>query len=163
MNLIIETRSLNSVLFVVQSLSHVWLSEIPWTAALQASLSFIISRSLLKFLSIESMTLSKISSLVAPFSSCPQSFPASRSFLMSWLFTSGGPSIGASASVFPMNIQDWFPLTLTGLISLQSKGLFLQHRNSKASILWCSAFFMVRLSHPYMMWWVMEKAILEKP
>ena len=45
---------------------------------------------------------------ITPFSSCPQSFPASGSFLMSWLFTSGGPSIGASASVFPMNIQDWF-------------------------------------------------------
>ena len=58
-----------------------------------------------------------------PFSSGPQSFPASRSFLMSWLFTSGGQSTGASASVLPMNIQGWFPLGLIGLISLQSKGL----------------------------------------
>ena len=58
------------------------------------------------------------------FFSCPQSFPASGSFPMSQFFTSGGQSIGtsASASVFPMNIQDWFPLGLTGLISLQSKG-----------------------------------------
>ena len=58
-------------------------------------------------------------------SSCPQSFPASGSFPMSQFFTSGGQSIGisASASVLPMNIQDWFPLGLTGLISLQSKGL----------------------------------------
>ena len=64
-----------------------------------------------------------ISSSVIPFSSCPQSFPASGSFLMSWLFVSGGQSIGASASVLPMNIQDWFPLGLTGLISLQSKRL----------------------------------------
>ena len=56
-------------------------------------------------------------------SSGPQSFPASRSFLMSWLFTSRGQSTGASASVLPMNIQGWFPLGLTGLISLQSKGL----------------------------------------
>ena len=64
-----------------------------------------------------------ISSSAAPFSSFPQSFPASGSFLMSWLFTSGGQSIGASASVLPMNIQSWFPLGLTGLISLQSKGL----------------------------------------
>ena len=56
-------------------------------------------------------------------SSGPQSFPASRSFLMSWLFTSGGQSTGASASVLPMSIQGWFPLGLTGLISLQSKGL----------------------------------------
>ena len=66
-----------------------------------------------------------ISSSVVPFSSCPQSFPASENFPMSWLFTSGGQIIGtsASASVFPMNIQGWFSLGLTGLISLQSKGL----------------------------------------
>ena len=66
-----------------------------------------------------------ISSSAVPFSSCLQSFPASGSFPMSQLFASGGQSIGASASalVLPMNIQDWFPLGLTGLISLQSKGL----------------------------------------
>ena len=66
-----------------------------------------------------------ISSSVIPFSSCPQSFPASRSFQMSQLFTSGGQSIGVSAStsVFLMNIQDRFPLGWTGWISLQSKGL----------------------------------------
>ena len=66
-----------------------------------------------------------ISSSVVPFSSCLQSFPALRSFLMSHLFASGGQSIRVSAStlVFPMNLQDWFPLGLTGWISLQSKGL----------------------------------------
>ena len=66
-----------------------------------------------------------ISSSVIPFSSCPQSFPASGSFQMSHVFTSGGQSSGvsASASVLPMNIQDWFPLGWTGWISLQSKGL----------------------------------------
>ena len=64
-----------------------------------------------------------ISSSVIPFSSCLRSFPPSGSFPMSWLFVSGGRSIGASASVLPMNIQDWFPLGLTGLISLLSKGL----------------------------------------
>ena len=58
-----------------------------------------------------------ISSFVVPFSSCPQSFPASWSFPMSQFFVSGGQSIGASASVLPMNIQDWFPLGWTGLIS----------------------------------------------
>ena len=65
-----------------------------------------------------------ISSSVLPFSSCPQSFPASGSFLMGQLFTSGGQSIGASASalVLPVNIQGWFPLGLIGLISLLSKG-----------------------------------------
>ena len=66
-----------------------------------------------------------ISSFVVPFSSCLQSFPASGSFPKSQFFTSGGQSIGvsASASVLPMNTQDWFPLGLTGLISLQSKEL----------------------------------------
>ena len=66
-----------------------------------------------------------ISSSVAPFPSCPQSFPASGSFPMSQLFTSGGQIIGASASILilPMNIQGWFPLGLTGWISLLSKGL----------------------------------------
>ena len=66
-----------------------------------------------------------ISSSVVPFSSCPQSFPASASFPVSWLFTSGGQNVGAStsASVLPANIQDWFPLGLTDLISLLSKGL----------------------------------------
>ena len=73
---------------------------------------------------------------------------------MSQIFASGGQSIGvsASASVLPVNIQGWFPLRLTGLISLQSKGLsrvLLQHHCSKASIVWHSAFFMVQLSHPY--------------
>ena len=66
-----------------------------------------------------------ISSSVVPFSSCPQSFPASRSFPMSQLFTSGGPSIGVSASTsgLSMNTQDWSPLGWTGWMSLQSKGL----------------------------------------
>ena len=101
--------------------------------------------------------------LVSPFSSCPQSFPASLSFPMSWLFPSCGQSIGASASVsvLPMNIQDWFPLGLTGLI-LQSKGLprvgssKLQTgvlpvlSSSKVTILLCSVFLMVQIAHPYM-------------
>ena len=73
---------------------------------------------------------------------------------MSQFFASGGQSFGvsASASVLPMNIQDWFPLGWTGWISLQSKGLLslLQHHSSKASILRCSAFFIVQLSQPYM-------------
>ena len=73
-----------------------------------------------------------ISSSVIPFSSCLQSFPTSGSFPRSQFFTSGGRSIGASAlaSVLPMNIQDWFPLGLTGLISLQSKGLLRVFSNT---------------------------------
>ena len=96
-----------------------------------------------------------ISSSAIPFSSCLQSFPASGSFPKTQFYPSGGQSIGvsASASVLPMNIQDWFPSGLTGLIFLQSKGLsrsLLQHHTSKVSILQCSAFFIVQLSHPYM-------------
>ena len=96
-----------------------------------------------------------ISSSVIPFFSCPQSFPASGCFPMRQLFTSGGQSIGvsASASVLPMNIQGWFPLGLTGLISLLSKGfsgVFPKHHSSKAWVLRCSAFFLVQLSHAYM-------------
>ena len=98
-----------------------------------------------------------ISSSVIPFS-CLQSFPASGSFPMSQFFPSGGQSIGvsASASVLPMNIQDWFPLGLTGLISLQSKGLSKVFSNtttaSKASILRCSAFFMAQLTSIHDYW-----------
>ena len=93
-----------------------------------------------------------ISSSVIPFSSCLQSIPASGSFLMSRFFASGGQSIGTSASVLPMNIQDWFPLGLTDLISLQFKGLSRLFSNTTVQKhqLWCSAFFMVQLSHPYM-------------
>ena len=89
-----------------------------------------------------------ISPSVVPFSSCLQSFPASASFPMSQLFSSGGQSTGvsATASVLPMNIQDWFPLGRTGGISLQS---LLQHHSSEASILRCSAFFIVQLSDPF--------------
>ena len=82
-----------------------------------------------------------ISSSVDPFSSCPQSFPASGSFQMSQLFTSGSQSIGVSASalVLPMNIQDWFPLGWIGWISLQSKGLSrVKSINSSALSFLCS-------------------------
>ena len=103
----------------------------PWTAAHQVSLSIINSRSLLKLTSIGSVMPSNhlilcllllllCLLLLLP----PSTFPASESFQMSQFFTSGGQSIGvsASASVLLMNIQDWFPLGLTGWISLQSKG-----------------------------------------
>ena len=91
-----------------------------------------------------------ISSSVIPFSSCPQSFPASGSFQMTQLFTSGGQSIGVSAStsVLPMNTQDWSLLEWTGWISLQSKGL--SESSPVQKHLWRSAFFTVQLSHPYM-------------
>ena len=92
------------------------------------------------------------------FPSFPLAFSLSRasgSFPMSWLFISSGQSIraSASASVLPLNIQGWFPLGLTGLISLLSKVLsrvFSSTTVQKHQILWCSAFSMVQLSHPYM-------------
>ena len=97
---------------------------------------------------------STITSSVVPFSSCLQSFPASGSFPMSPFFASGGQKIGvsASASVLPMNIQDWFPLGWTAWISLSSKGLsrvFSSTTVLKYQFLWHSAFFIVQLSHPY--------------
>ena len=97
-----------------------------------------------------------ISSFVVPFSSCRQSFPAPGSFPMTQFFASDSQSIGVSAStsVLPMNIQDLFPLGWTGWISLQSKGLSRVFSNTtvqnSSSILQCSAFFIVQLSHPYM-------------
>ena len=99
--------------------------------------------------------LPTIPSSVIPFSSCLKSFPASGSFQMSQLFKSGGQSIGvsASASVLPVNIQDWFPLGATGWICLQSKGLSRVFSNTtvqKHQIFQHSAFFIVQLSHPYM-------------
>ena len=111
-----------SCLHSVHLLSHVQFFATPWTAACQ---SIVISQSLLKLMSIESVIPSNHLILCCPLLLLPQSFPASGSFPMSQFFTSGGQSIkaSASASVLPMNIQDWFPLGLTGLISLQSKGL----------------------------------------
>ena len=108
-------------------------SVTPWTAAYQASLSPRVCSN--------SSTLSQwchptISPCVDPSSSCLQFIPASGSFLVSQFFTSVGQSIGvsASASVLPMNVQDWFPLGLNGWISLQGRTLksLLQHHSSKA-------------------------------
>ena len=92
-----------------------------------------------------------ISSSVALCSSCPQSFPASEYVPICWHLVSCGQSIGASASasVFPMNIQGWFPLELTGLISLLSKELsrVFFRTSVKAPIFQCSSFFVVQLSY----------------
>ena len=94
-----------------------------------------------------------ISSFAIPFSSCLQSFPASGSFPVSQLFTSGSQSMraSASASVLPVNIQDWSPLGWTGWISLQSKGFSRVFPNTTVQKhqFFCSAFFIVQLSHPY--------------
>ena len=127
-------------LFVVfQSLSLVRLLATPWTAPCQASLSFTISQSLLKFMFIESVMLSNHLILCALFSFClHQSFPATGSFPVGQLFPRGGQRIGASTSVLPINIQGWFPLGLTGFISLLSKGL---SRVFFSTIIWKHQFF----------------------
>ena len=97
----------------------------PWTVARQAPLSSTISRTLFKFMFIESVMVSTHLTIHHWFLLFLQSFPVSRFFLMSWFFASGGQSIGASvsASVISMNIQGWFPLGLNDLICLQGKGL----------------------------------------
>ena len=137
--------------------SHQIVSDSLGSHELQASLSFTISWNLLKPMSIESGMPSNHLVLLPSRHPCfllPSLFPSIRVFFpKSGLFTSGGQSIAASAlaSVLPMNIQSWFPLSLTDFISLLSKGLLslLHHHYSKASILWHSAFFMVQLSCPY--------------
>ena len=130
----------------------------PWFAAHQAPLCFTISWSLLRFLSIESVMLSNHLILCHALSFCPQSFPASGCFPMSGLFISGGQSIraSASASVLSMNIHHWFPLGLTGFISLQSKGLsrvFL-------SVIWKHQIFGTKpyfWSNSHIHMWLLEK------
>ena len=109
----------------VQLLSRARLFVTPWITADQASLSITNSRGLPKLMSISWWYHPAISTSVVPFSSCPQSLPASGSFPMSQLFTWSCQSIGvsASASVLPMNTQDWSPLGWTGCISLQSNRL----------------------------------------
>ena len=140
----------------VQSPSRVWLFATPWIIARQASLSITNSRSPLSPRPSSRWCHPAISSSVVPFSSCPQSLPASGSFPMSQLFTWGGQSFGVSAlaSFLPKNTQGWIPsFRMDWLDLLAVKGTLkslLQHHSSKTSILQHSAFFTVQLSHPYM-------------
>ena len=117
----------------------------PWTAAHQASLSFTNFQSLLKLMSIELVMPSNHLILCHPLLFPPLIYPSIRIF-SNELFASGGQSVGvsASASVLPMNIQDWFPLGWTGWISLQSKELSRIFSNTTVP------FFIVQLSHLYM-------------
>ena len=109
----------------VQSLSCVWLFVTPWTAARRAFCPSPTPRVYSNSCPLSRWYHPTISSSAVPFSSCPQSFPASGSFPVHQLFTSGGQSIGVSpsTSVLPMNTQDWPPLGWTGWISLRSKEL----------------------------------------
>ena len=144
-----------------QLLSPVQLFVTPWTAACQVPPSFTISQSLLKVMSIESVMPYNHLILCCPLILCFQSFPASESPLMSQLFTSDGQSIGASASAsalfLPMNIEDWFPLRLTGLISLQSRGF---SRVFSSTTVWRHQFFSAQpslLSNSHICVWLLEK------
>ena len=107
----------------IQSLSRVWLFATPQTAACQASLSIANSWSVLKRMSIKSVMPSNHLILCHPLLFLPLIFPNIRVFPVSQFFALGGRSTGASASDLPMNMQDWSPLGLTGLIFLQSKEL----------------------------------------
>ena len=121
---------------------------------MEASLSFSISCSCSNSCPLSWWCHPTISSSVTLFSFGLQSFPASRSFPMSWLFTSDGQRIGTSAlaSVFPMNIRGWFPLGLAGLIFFLSKGFSRVFSNAslKASIFHHRDFLMIHFSHWYM-------------
>ena len=128
----------NSGSLVVQLLNHAWLFVTPWIVAHQASLSFTISQSLLERMSTESVMLSNHLILCCSLLLLPSIFPSIRVYPMNQLFASGGQSAGASASLLPTNIQDWFPLRLTGLISLLSKGLSWVF---SSSTLWKHQFF----------------------
>ena len=134
-------------------------SATPWTATRQVSLSFIISQSLFKFMSFELVMPSNHLALCRPLLLLPSVFPSWRYFPVNRLFASGGQSIGASvsASVLPVNIQDWFPLGLTGLISLQSKRL---SRVFCSTTIWKHQFFSTQLSlwaNSHIHTWLLEK------
>ena len=139
----------------VQSLSHVWLFATPWTTACQASLSITNSGAYSNLRPSSWWCHPTISSSVIPFSSRLQSFPSSGSFQMSQFFASDGQSIGNfSSSISPSNEYSGlisFRMDWLNLLAVQRtlKSL-LQHHSSKASVLQCSAFIIVQLSHPYM-------------
>ena len=146
----------NIVSISVQSLSHVWIFVTAWTATCQASLSFTFPRVCSNSCPLSWWCHSHPAILS---SSCLPSFPALGSFPISRLFTSNGQSIGASASasIFPMNIHDWFPLGLTGLISLLSKGL---SRVFSSTIIQKHQFFGAQpflCSNSHICTWLLEK------
>ena len=134
----------------VQSPSHVRLFVTTWTAARQASLSFTISWNLTKFMSIELVMPSNQLILWCPFLLLPSIFPSIRVFSNELALRIRWPKYWIFG-ISPSSEYSGFPLVLTGLVPLQSKGLssLLQHHSWKASVLWCSAFFMVQLSHLY--------------
>ena len=143
----------------VQSLSRVWLFATPWTAARQAYLSITNSWSSLKLMPIESVMPSNHLILCCPLLLLPSIIPNIRVFSNESVLMSGGQSTGGPviASVPPMNIQDWFPLGLTGWISLQSKGLsrvFSNTINQKHQFFWAQ---LSLWSNSHIHTWLLEK------
>ena len=140
------------------SLSCVRLFATSWTAVHQAFLSIMNSQSLLKLMSIKSVMLSNHLILCRPLL-LTFNLPASESFQMSQFFTLGGHSIGvsASASVLPMNIQDWFPLGWIGWISLQSKGLSRVFSNTTVEKHQIFGTQLSLLSNSHIHTWLLEK------
>ena len=147
---------------IVQSLSHVWLFATPWTATLQASLSFTISQSLLKLLSIESVMPSNHLMLCHPLLLLPSVFPRTMVYSNElalhirwpkyWSFSFSTSPSSKYSGLISFRI-DWFDLlAIQGTL----KSL-LQHHSLKTSILWCSAFLMVQL---YIHTWLLEKPLL---
>ena len=153
----------------VQSLSHVWLFATPWPAICQASLPFTNSQSLLKLMSIESVMPSNHLILCCPLLLLPSIFPSIRVFSSESALRIRWPKywVSASASALPMNIQGWFPLGLTGWISLLSKGLsrvFSSTRVQKHQMpeyYYETALLLLYLTHPiglsladaFLLWW----------
>ena len=137
---------------------RVWLLATPWTAAHQASLFITNSGSLLKLMSIESVTPSNHLILCHPLLLPPSIIPASRSFPVSWFFAPGGQSIGVSAStsVLPMNTQAWSPLEWTGWISLQSKGLLRVFSNTTVQKHQCFGTQLSLESNSHIHAWLLE-------
>ena len=139
----------------VQALSHVWLFATPWTAALQASLSIINSWSLLKIMSIASVMPSNHLMLCHPLLFLPSIFPSIRVFSNELVLRIRWPKYWSFGfNISPSNEYSGlisFRMDWLDLLEVQGtlKSL-LQHYSSKSSILWCSAFFIVQLSHPYM-------------
>ena len=155
----------------VQSFSHVWLFVTPWTAARQASLSITYSQSLLRLMSIESVMPSNHLNLCRPLLLLPSIFPSIRVFSNESVLRIRWPKYWSfsSASVLPMNTQDWFPLRWTGWISLQSKGLsrvfsyttVQQHQFFGAQFsLWSNSHIHTWLLEKPYLWYRHDKVIL---
>ena len=153
--------SIAGIFVIVHLLSSVQLFETPWTEHTWLPCPSLSSRVCSNSCPLSQQGHPTISSSVAPFFSCPQSFPTSWSFPVSQLFASGGRSIGASASasVLPVNIQGWFPLGLTGLISLLFKGFSRVFSNTTV---WKYQFFRAQpslRSNSHIHTWLLEKVL----